>query len=136
MRTARIALLLVLTGCTHAEQASHPGEVLSFEPSVFQSENKLTASWKALGTDQRDMIQGYLFSLGVSSTGVIQLIGVYGDDGSGALLHFQQLDLYGSRLFWSVLVDPDDMSARVIYHTHLDRISDRFAPISAESQEQ
>jgi hypothetical protein len=134
MRTARIALLLVLTGCTHAQQASHPRELLSFEPSAFQSANKLTASWKALGTDQRDMIQRYLFSLGVSSTGVIQLIGVYGDDASGALLHFQQLDLYGNRLFWSVLVDPDDISARVIYHTHLDRISDKFIPIAATSQ--
>jgi hypothetical protein len=129
-------LFLVLSGCRHAEQASHATELLSFEPSVFQSENKLTSSWRAMAEDQRDMIQGYLFSLGVSSTGVIQLIGVYGDDASGALLHFQQLDLYGSRLFWSVLVDPDDMSARVIYHTHLDRISDRFAPFSAASQRQ
>lgn len=135
MKTVRIALLLGLAGCAQLEQASFARELLSFEPNVFQSTGKLASSWNVIAESQREMIQGYLVGLGVSSTGVIQLIAVYGDDASGAVLHFQQIDLQGTRLFWSVLVDSDDMSARVIYHTHRERISDSFAPISDEPEQ-
>jgi hypothetical protein len=133
MRTAHIALLVALTICSQAEQTAHARELLSFGPSAFQSKDKLASSWQAIADNQRDQIQRYLFRLGLSSTGVVQLIGVYRDDASGALLHFQQLDLFGTRLVWSVLVNPDDMTARVIYHTQHDQISDSFAPFFAES---
>lgn len=136
MKAAHFVFLLALAGCARAEETRYAAELISFEPSVFQSEDKLAASWKAIDQDRSDIIHRYLFALGVSSTGVIQLIGAYGTDGSGALLQFQQIDLYGTRLVWSVLVDPDAMSARVIYHTQHDRISEGFVPISVGSADQ
>lgn len=131
MRTAHIALLLAFAISLQAERTSHARELVSFEPSVFQSKKKIASAWNAIAEDRRDTIQAYLFSLGLSSTGVIQLIGVYHDNASGALFHFQQLDLHGTRLFWSVLVDPTEMSARVIYHPQSERISEGFAAIPA-----
>lgn len=135
MRTVYFALLVTLIACSRAAQTAYAHELISFEPNVLQTKDKVASSWQAIAGNQRDLIQEYLMRLGVSSTGIVQLVGVYRDDASGELLHFQQLDLLGSRLFWSVLVNPDDMTARVIYHTQPDRVSDSFAPLSAESDE-
>lgn len=134
MRTVYITLFFVAAACSLADQPSHEREFVSFEPSAFQSKEKLAAQWNTIAEDRRDALRQYLFSLGMSSTGAIQLIGVYRKGASGTLLHFQQLDLHGSRLFWSVLVDPEDMSGRVIYHTQHDRISNGFETISTKSE--
>ena len=60
--------------------------------------------------------------MGLSSTGMIRLIGVYRQAGGKEegeevpeLYHFLQQDLGGSRLFWSVLVDPVASTAEVLY---------------------
>jgi len=99
---------------------------ISFESSVFQSKDALSARWKQIPPDKRKQIATFLLMrLGLSSTGKIQLIGVYRDPEKETsngqertLLHFQQLDLLGGRLFWSVLVDPDASTARVLYHVN------------------
>jgi hypothetical protein len=132
MRTAHITFLLITGVCSSAADISHARDLISLERSVFQTDDKIAAEWKAIAEDRRDRIQEYLFRLGLSSTGTIQLIGVYRGDPSRTLLHFQQLDLHGSRLVWSVLVDPEDMSARVIYHTERDQVTEGFKSIATE----
>ena len=127
----RLHMALCLAAATSLP-AAHARELFSFEPTA-QSRDQAVRSWNAIAEDRRATIQQYLFSLGVSSTGVIQLIGVYRKDESGTLLHFQQVDLNGSRLFWSVLIDPEAMSGRVIYHVQQARVSGSFGPISAAS---
>jgi len=88
------------------------------------------AAWEAVPRERREAIEAYLFGrLGLSSTGVVQLAGAYRDHAGGALLHFQQADLHGSRLVWSVLVDPDELSARVLYHAQEGHASGRPEPI-------
>ena len=100
----------------------------------LQSEDRLTAEWNKVSPDRRSEIQSYLLSLGLSSTGRIQLIGSFhqtipsNDDRS--ILQFQQIDLQGTRLFWSVLVDPDALEARVIFSLSDKQQSSDFRPIS------
>jgi hypothetical protein len=129
LRRLNIALLLAAAASSLAARTSHAQELFSFEPTA-QSRDQAVGTWNAIAEDRRGRIQQYLMSLGLSSTGVIRLIGVYRKDESGSLLHFQQLDLHGSRLFWSVLIDPEDMSGRVIYHVQHARVSGSFGPIS------
>jgi hypothetical protein len=99
MRTMHLYSILAALVCSFVVQGSQAREVFSFEPSVFQSKDKLASSWKAIAEKRRDVIQEYLFSLGVSSTGAIHLIGIYRTDAPGELLHFQQLDLQGESTF-------------------------------------
>jgi hypothetical protein len=129
MRTKCITLFLIAAACSSTDYASQAHALVSIGPGVFQSTENIAASWMTIADNRRDAIQQYLLSLGLSSTGRIQLIGVYRAEASGSLLHFQQFDLHGSRLFWSVLVDPESMSGKIVYHTQHDRISDRFMPI-------
>ncbi len=67
-------------------------------------------------------ISSYLYGLGMSSTGSLQLIGVYrltnpsefGEKGD-KVFHLLQQDLFGDRLFWSCLVNVDSEMTRVLY---------------------
>lgn len=115
-------------------QTSRAEQMLSFEAHASQSKARLEASWKALDDEQRTAIQDYLLRLGLSSTGAIQLVGVYQDDALGTIMHFQQLDLLGHRLFWSVLIDPSPLSARVLYHVDEERISREFVATTITSE--
>ncbi|HET6395803.1 MAG TPA: hypothetical protein VFF91_03070 [Pseudoxanthomonas sp.] len=117
MNPKRIALLLFLSLCPLAAPGADAPGLLAFGPEAFQSRDTRLAAWEAVPRERREAIEAYLFGrLGLSSTGVVQLAGAYHDHAGGALLHFQQADLHGSRLVWSVLVDPDELSARVLYH--------------------
>lgn len=132
MRTKCINLFLVAAACFSAGRASRAQEPVSIEPEVLQSKERIAVPWNSIDEDRRDAIHRYLLGLGLSSTGRIQLIDVYRVDASRSLFHFQQLDLHGSRLFWSVLVDAESMSGKLVYHIQHDRISDRFMPIPGE----
>lgn len=117
-----------------AVPASLAQQAPAFEPHPSQSNAYLEASWKALDDKQRTAIQDYLLRLGLSSTGAIQLVGVYQDDALGTIMHFQQLDLLGHRLFWSVLIDPSPLSARVLYHVDEKRIAQEFVEATSTSE--
>ncbi len=110
-------------------------EVITFDSTPRQSKQQLVSSWHGVPAKKRSAIESYLLiGLGLSSTGTVQLIGVYRET-ENPLLHFQHLDLHGARLVWSVLVDPTNMSARVIYHQDEALISDRFVAISRATAE-
>lgn len=120
----RITSALILAVCLSNADAAEPDSLISFESSFLQSPDKLSAQWNKLSPEQRkDVVHFLVGPLGLSDTGGIQLIGIYRDttkeelnQNQGSIFHFRQLDLLGSRLFWSVLVDPEDRSAQVFYH--------------------
>jgi hypothetical protein len=87
---------------------------------------RLLNGWQELPGDLRQKISAEIVTgrrLGLSSTGTVELIGVYtrhagngGDTGTNRLFHLRQTDRFGSRLFWSALFDPADETFRVLYH--------------------
>ena len=123
MRTV-IAISLTLATFVHAETEILPTKVISFDSPSSQSKEALSSSWNEIPSDKRRKIENYLMtSLGLSSTGKIHLIGVYRHPRKEYeskkrenILHFQQLDLMGTRLFWSVLIDSEASTAWVLYH--------------------
>lgn len=126
----RIAILLAVVLYLQLGRAAHAVEVIAFEPNWQQSSEHLQKMWREIPEDKRKAIQSYLLmDLGLSSTGFIQLLGVYRSEKSKSLLHFQQLDQHGSRLLWSALVDFRTMSARVLYHNDPSKISSAFVPM-------
>lgn len=122
----RATLFAALVAC--APRLSANGWI-SFEPGPWQSKAALTSAWQALPDAKRKAIERHLGRMGLSSTGTIQLLGVYRDEGTGPVLHFQQVDLFGSRLLWIVLVDTTRLSARTIYHVHPEQASAGWSPI-------
>jgi hypothetical protein len=122
------ALLFSANGLTAAG-----AQLISSEPHPSQSAPSLAGAWEDLSEEKRQRIEDYLrMKLGLSSTGRVQLMGVYRVDSLGEsreLVHIQQLDLMGARLCWSVLVDPDAMSAKVLYHVDKSYISTSFVPM-------
>lgn len=128
MRIALVptAILVLCAGSTARAEEATAGSLVAFESPVGQSEERLSAKWRMIEDGKRKRIESFLVTrLGLSSTGQIQLIGTYqlsSDDPSVGeqqhLLHFRQLDLMGRRLFWSVLVDPEAETVRVLYHAN------------------
>jgi hypothetical protein len=126
-------LLTALILGLHAPSASRATGMISFEQDPSQSRDRLAAAWAAVDEDRKRQIQRYLLlDLGLSSTGVIRLIGVYRDGTSGTLFHFQQLEQLGTRLLWSVLVDPANLTARVLHHAQDERVSGDFTKIPSQ----
>lgn len=131
MRVLVFAVLLLSIDATVAAEGT---ELVSLEQSPSQSVRARAKAWEDIPEEKRERIQDYLrMKLGLSSTGHVQLTGVYRVNPRGEsqrLVHLQQLDLMGARLYWSVLVDPDAMSARVLHHIDESYISTSFVPIS------
>ena len=131
MRVLVLAVLLLSIDAALAAEGAH---LISLEQNPSQSAQSRAKAWVDIPKEKRERIQDYLrVKLGLSSTGHVQLTGVYRVDSRGEskrLVHIQQLDLMGARLYWSVLVDPDGMSARVLYHVDESYISTSFVPIS------
>jgi hypothetical protein len=121
--------LAVAVCCWDSQSTAKAASLISLEPPLFQSRSEIESSWNAIPETKKEAIQTYLLSIGLSSTGRIQLIGTFRYKSKSVLLQFQQADLEGTRLFWSVLIDTDSMAARVIYHTNQDMISEAFTPI-------
>jgi hypothetical protein len=87
----------------------------------------LQQQWDELPEGLRKRIESEIVvgRLGLSSTGRVELIGVYTqgrgrDDDKKPQRHFHllQQDLFGSRLFWSTLINPDDATYKVLYHVN------------------
>ncbi|HEY6154719.1 MAG TPA: hypothetical protein VIW07_13345 [Candidatus Udaeobacter sp.] len=109
--------MLSLAFTVIAAESDNADSLISFGTSSQQSEASLRDSWMKTPVEVRRKLSHFLLDMGLSSTGAIRLIGVYiGPRKNQQMFHFQQLDLFGSRLFWSILVSPDTMQARVLYH--------------------
>lgn len=114
-------LSIVYCACANTRESGET-PFISAGVQEVQSRAVLDAHWQKLDAKTRREIETFLvMRLGLSSTGSIRLIGVYRqidgkDAGDKTLFHFQQLDLMGTRLFWSALVDPDAATALVLYH--------------------
>ena len=135
MRVLTMVAVLILGGGWG--QAAQSTSLTTVEPHGSQTVEKRANAWKEVGAEKRKIIESYLMrELGFSSTAHTQLLGVYRHEQqnesseAGLLLHIQQLDLMGARLFWSVLVDPDAMSVRVLYHVDASKVSTTFVPIA------
>jgi hypothetical protein len=126
----QIRTFLLLVCSALGAQASPALEIVSFGPAAAQAGDRLQARWESISPERRERIQQYLFGLGLSSTGAVHLVGVYEAPESAALLQFQQLDLFGSRLFWTVLVDAQGMRAKVLHHPQADRLTEGWVPIA------
>ena len=96
------------------------------EGSLSQRPTELRKKWEELPAQLRERIDSLCtIDLGLSSTGRIRLIGVYTQSLPGVekpqrLFHLQQNDLFGSRLFWSILVDVEAERYRVLFHINQD----------------
>lgn len=137
------ATLVIVVALPHAD-AADPNPVkypfISFGNHFTQSPEKLSAQWEALSPEQRKTISDYLVGrLGLSDTGGIQLSGVYQQATNAhpkkVVFHFQQFDLLGSRLFWSVLIDPEEQSAQLLYHINGQFKTGKPVPIATPEPE-
>ena len=89
-----------------------------------QDGETLLKKWQQLSDSQRKKIESEIVvgkRLGLSSTGTVQLIGVYDQPQDNdrktkptRLFHLRQTDL-GGRLFWSILVNPEDEAFRILF---------------------
>lgn len=111
--------------------------LVSFDSPDLQTREFLSSQWRDLPVEKKREVQNFLLlHLGLSSTGKVRLVGVYRNPRKEGkeekLFHFQQLDLMGSRLFWSVLVDPDASTALVLYRSGHE-VNGKATPLSPES---
>jgi hypothetical protein len=117
----RIVAATIAFGLTSAVAGDidNVDSLLTFGQRPAQSERELRDVWMKRPVELRKKIFQFLaINAGLSSTGNIALIGIYaGPLEHQQMFHFQQVDLFGNRrLFWSVLVSPDTMQARILYH--------------------
>jgi hypothetical protein len=110
--------------------AAAPGEddrssLVTVKCPQGQDADQLLKQWQELPAGTRKKIESEIAvgkRLGLSSTGTVQLIGVYhhpvgnGDKAKPTRwFHLRQTDLFGGRLFWSILVNPEDETYRVLF---------------------
>lgn len=127
----RVSLLgvLVATVAFSATTSNGDDTIVKFGPATLsetptpQGEMRRQAYMK-LPAATREHLESAMVvgeSLGLSSTGRVELIGVYHrlateDRKPNELVyHFIQRDLGGNRLFWSILYDNQDRTVRVLY---------------------
>ena len=80
---------------------------------------RIKEEWDALSKGTRKQIQEICLRQGLSSTGIFELSEIYehSDDGTqNRLFHLIQKDLMGERLYWSILVDPDQRLYRMNFY--------------------
>lgn len=110
------------------ETADSEVNALSKKNDPIKELGAFEKAWQKIDNDTKKKIEHYLMmELGLSSTGKIELIGNYiltSDDEFGKqgqqVLHFIQRDLFGSRLFWSCLINTDNYNTRLLYHVNID----------------
>lgn len=114
-----VLLAIVADVATSVDQQS---SLVTVECPNGQESRLLAKQWQALPSSIRKKVESEIVvgRLGLSSTGRVQLIGVYDQQGfktkSMRLFHLRQIDLFGSRLFWSILVNPEEETYRVLFH--------------------
>ena len=80
---------------------------------------RIKEEWNALSNDTRKQIQEICLRQGLSSTGNFELSEMYEQLDGGThnrLFHLTQKDLMGERLYWSILVDPDQRLYRMNFY--------------------
>src|SRR4051794_40913023 len=109
LRVSVTVLALVLSVAVAAADPDSGGSLLGFGLDPHQSDASLQERWMKVPAEVREKVSQFLFvHMGLSSTGAIRLIGIYAGRGKDQqMFHFQELDLFGTRLFWSVLISPD-----------------------------
>jgi hypothetical protein len=134
LRAIAASVFVVSLSCRVAGATDTPLIVIG--APVLQGKDRLAEAWNHVSPEKRTDIQSYLLSLGLSSTGRIHLIGSFRQATPNRkdrnILQFQQTDLEGTRLFWSVLVDPDSLEARVIFSLSKEQHSDDFTLFSTK----
>jgi hypothetical protein len=127
-----IPLLIAALGFAQTIAAPQQEGLITFSPGRGQTEAELRAAWAKIPEDTRKQIESHLVSgLGLSSTGTINLLGSFNNAPTGntknfRVFQFQQVDLFGSRLFWTALIDPDALTSRVIYHVDESKIQTKW----------
>jgi hypothetical protein len=132
--TLSVILLFVIAYSSQSDKDDKSSLVTVESPSVKNGE-QLLKEWQLLPSRIRKKIESEIVvgnRLGLSSTGIVQLIGIYNQpEGEGdkaktkRLFHLRQTDLFGERLFWSVLVNAEDETYRILFH--INEVGDRDA---------
>jgi hypothetical protein len=117
-------LLVILANIAMSEDQRSSLVTVQCPPG--QDSDQLFKQWQELPSEIRKRIESEIVvggRLGLSSTGAVQLIGIYNQrDGRGdetkskRLIHLRQTDLFGQRLFWSILINVDDETYRILFH--------------------
>ena len=134
MTTLSVILLFVVAYSSQSDKDDKSSLVTVESPSV-KNGDQLLKEWQLLPSRIRKKIESEIVvgkRLGLSSTGIVQLIGIYNQpEGEGdkektkRLFHLRQTDLFGERLFWSVLVNAEDETYRILFH--IKEVGDRDA---------
>jgi hypothetical protein len=116
-------LLFILADAATGEDDQ---SLVTVECPQGQDGDQLLKQWQKLPARIRKKIESEIVvgkRLGLSSTGTVQLIGVYNQsEGKGdtakpkRLFHLRQTDLFGARLVWSILVNAEDETYRIVFH--------------------
>ncbi|MHB0961385.1 MAG: hypothetical protein ACYC0X_34430 [Pirellulaceae bacterium] len=104
----------------------HRSSLVTVQCPQGQDSDQLLKQWQELPSGIRKKIESEIVAgdrLGLSSTGKVQLIGIYNQPlGKGnkakpkRLFHLRQMDLFGRRLFWTILVNAEDETYRILFH--------------------
>jgi hypothetical protein len=124
--SAVVVLLAIFADAATGEGDPSPSVTVKCPPG--QDAARLLKQWQELPAEIRRRIESEIFvgnRLGLSSTGTVQLIGVYhqpevkGDEAKPKrLFQLRQTDLFGERLFWSILVNPEEGTYRILFHAN------------------
>jgi hypothetical protein len=116
MNLLRHIIVFLLIPCSSVfSEPEKSNLIITDVRDCFQS---ISDIWGSIEGDKKKRIQNKLLSLGLSSTGIIYLVGEYGNIETGSNFHFIQQDLLGSRLFWSVLVELESEEIIVLYRSN------------------
>lgn len=129
-----VVILLAILGDA-ATGEDDQSSLVTIKTPHGQDGDQLLKQWQQLPARIRKKIASEIVAgkrLGLSSTGTVQLIGVYNHlEGKGdkakpkRLFHLRQTDLFGSRLFWSILVNAEDQTYRILFH--INEVDDKDA---------
>src|SRR5262245_59396513 len=130
--TLSVILLFVGAYISQSDKDDKSSLVTVESPSVKKGD-QLLKEWQSLPSRIRKKIESEIVvgnRLVLSSTGIVQLIGIYhqpevagGNGKTKRLFHLRQTDLFGERLFWSVLVNAEDETYRILFH--INEVGDR-----------
>ena len=131
--SSAVVLLAVLADAAISKDDESP--LVTVKCPSAQDRDQVLKQWQQLPVRIRKKIESEIVvgkRLGLSSTGTVQLIGIYdqpkgkGDkEKSKRLFHLRQTDLFGGRLFWSILVNAEDETYKILFH--INDVGDRDA---------
>ena len=120
------AVILLASFAHPASSKDAESSLVTVQSPPGQDGDQLLKRWQQLPSRIRKRIESEIVvgkRLGLSSTGRVQLIGLYNQlEGEGdkakpkQLFHVRQTGLFGTRLFWSILVNAEDGTYRILFH--------------------